>query len=78
MKSSRLMLIAALCALAVTGCDQKQNKKVILSDKTDTINYLVGSALAKDVKERPYFRDETYATKYDIREETKGFFLTFF
>ncbi|MBO4744458.1 MAG: FKBP-type peptidyl-prolyl cis-trans isomerase [Bacteroidales bacterium] len=69
MKSSRLILIAALCALAVTGCDQKQNKKVILSDKTDTINYLVGSALAKDVKERPYFRDETYATKYDIREE---------
>ena len=63
------MLIAALCALAVTGCDQKQNKKVILSDKTDSINYLVGSALAKDVKERPYFRDETYATKYDIREE---------
>ncbi len=75
MKSLRLALIALMCAIAITGCENNNYNKVVLKDKTDTLNYLVGAAFAEEAMSRPYFSDSAYATKYDIKKEVmiRGF-----
>ena len=75
MKSLRLALFALMCAIAITGCENNKYNKVVLRDKTDTLNYLVGAAFAEEAMSRPYFSDSSYANKFDIKKEVmiRGF-----
>ena len=54
MKLRNLLLVFALVAILVSGCNSNNPKNLTMKDRTDSISYIVGVGLAKDVLSRDY------------------------